>query len=76
MNDETIVVDTPDGIAFFQMCARRGALALELKGLKRSRGRTAYSICKEVYGLKGSRQSVLDQMNALIEATLAEKRAS
>ena len=69
------IVDTPDGIAFFQMCARRGALKLEISGLKRSRGRTAYSICKEVYGLKGSRQSVLEQMNALIEAKLAAKRA-
>jgi len=60
------VFDTPEGIAFVQLCARRGALRLELKGLKR-RGRTAYSICKEVYGLKGSRERVLAQMTELIE---------
>lgn len=64
------VVNTPEGIAFFQLCARRVALALEMKGLKR-RGRSAYSICKEVYGLKGSRQQVLDQMGEMIDYQLA-----
>jgi hypothetical protein len=73
-NDKTIVVDTPDGIAFFQLCARRGALKLEIAGLKR-RGRSAYSICKEVYGLKGSREKVLEQMEAMIQAAQVAKRA-
>jgi hypothetical protein len=74
MTDDNIVVDTPDGIAFFQMCARRGALKLEISGLGRSRGRTAYSICKEVYNLKGSRQSVLAQMDALVDAAIAAQK--
>lgn len=53
---------------FFQLCARRGALKLEIKGLYRSgHGRTAYSICKQVYGLKGNRQKVLDQLNQMIK---------
>lgn len=60
------VIDTPDGIALAQLLARRGALRLEVLGMKR-RGRSAYSICKEVYGLKGSKESVLKQMNALVE---------
>ena len=60
-----IVVDTPNGIAMFQLCARRGALKLEILGMHR-RGPSAYSICKKVYGLKGNRQSVLEQMEALI----------
>jgi hypothetical protein len=67
---DDIVIDTPEGIAFFQLCARRGALALEIKGLHR-RGRSAYSICKEVYGLKGSREKVLAQLNEMIEAATA-----
>lgn len=66
------VIDTPEGIAFFQLAARRYALSLELRGLKR-RGRSAYSICKSEYGLKGSRESVLRQMDALIEAAHAAK---
>lgn len=65
------VIDTPEGIAFFQLLARRGALQLEIKGIKR-RGRSAYSICKEVYGLRGTRQAVLAKMDALVEATKAK----
>lgn len=61
------IIATGSGIDVFQLLARRGALRLELAGMKR-RGRSAYSICKEVYGLKGSREAVLDQMNALVAA--------
>jgi len=61
-----VIINTPDGIAFYQLCTRRGALRLEIPGMKR-RGRTAYSLCKEIYGLKGNRQKVLEQMNDLIE---------
>lgn len=49
-----------------QLLARRGALSLEIKGLRR-RGRSAYSIVKETYGLRGSRESVLHQLTDLIE---------
>lgn len=58
------------GIEFAQLAARKGALGLELKGLKR-RGQSAYSICKQVYGLKGTRQSVYNQMVALVEKEIA-----
>lgn len=70
-----MISETPDAIAFVQLCARKGALSLELKGLRRH-GRTAYAICKSEYGLKGSRKSVLAQMEALIEATIAKKHAA
>lgn len=55
---------TGSGIKLYRFLARKQALALELKGMRR-RGRTAYSIIKEVYGLKGTRQSVLDQMEEM-----------
>lgn len=56
---------------FIQLAARKGALGLELKGLRRSgHRRTAYSICKSEYGLKGSRQSVYDQMCALVKQAI------
>lgn len=67
------VIDTPGGIAFFQLCSRRGALRLEMAGLRR-RGRSAYSICKEVYGLKGSRQKILDTLNRMIQEEHARHR--
>jgi len=49
-----------DNIKFAQMLARRGALHLEILGLKR-RGRSVYSIIKEEHGLKGNKQKVYDQ---------------
>ena len=64
MTDQTIIIDTPQGIAMFQFLARKMALKLEIKGMKR-RGRSAYSIIKSEYGLKGSRASVLAQMEAM-----------
>lgn len=69
-----MMFDTPEGIAFFKLAARSGALKLELAGLKR-RGRSAYSICKEVYGLTGNRASVLKQMETLVEASLERRKA-
>lgn len=68
--EREIILDQPDQIRFAQLCARKGALHLELKGLRRSRGRSAYAICKQVYGLKGSRQKVYEQMCELVERVL------
>lgn len=65
------IADTPDKIEAYQFLARKAALSLEVKGLKR-RGRSAYAIIKEVYGYKGSRQSVLDQMNADWDAMMKD----
>ena len=67
----SMMFDTPEGVAFVKAAARKGALSLELKGLKRSSGRqTAYSIVKEVYGFRGSRESVLADLTEYIEAEL------
>jgi hypothetical protein len=41
-------------------------LKLELTGMRLSRGRSCYSIIKDEFNLKGSRQSVLDQFEKLI----------
>lgn len=59
------IMVTGSGIKLYRFLARKQALGLELKGMKRSRGRTAYSICKEVYGFRGSKQRVYDQMEEL-----------
>lgn len=65
-----MVFDTPEAINFFQLAARKGALGMELRGMKR-RGQSAYAICKQVYGLKGTKQAVYDQMCTLVERELA-----
>ena len=44
----------------------RSALKLEILGMKR-RGRSAYSIIKEEFNLKGSKQKVLLQLDKIIE---------
>ena len=43
------------------------ALSLEIKGLKRN-GPSAYSIIKKEFDLKGSRESVLTQLQELMAA--------
>jgi hypothetical protein len=66
---EDAIVLTGDGIDFFVMASLKGRLKMEIVGMK-GRGQTAYSIAKEKYGLKGSRQSVLEQMEALVKKAL------
>lgn len=59
------VYDTPEAINLFRMRALRGALKMEIFGMKR-RGQSAYSIIKQEFGLKGNKQSVLEQFEKLI----------
>lgn len=68
------VIDTPEGLWFYQLATRKAALKLELRGMARH-GRTAYAICKEAYGLKGTRQQVLAQMEAMVHNVLEHKHA-
>ncbi len=57
----------PWQIALYRMKSLAKALELETLGMKK-RGRSAYSIVKEEYGLKGNKMTVLDKLNALYEA--------
>ena len=74
MSNGPVIINTPEGIEFVQMVARRGALKLETKGMKRH-GQSAYSICKQVYGLKGNKLSVLAQMDKMIADVHARREA-
>ena len=52
-----IVADTPEKINAFRLLALKGALTLEVIGLK---GRfNAYKIVKEEFGFKGNKEKVL-----------------
>ena len=55
---------TPQQIDRFRAYVLMSALALEIKGLKRS-GPSAYSIIKREFNLKGSREKVLTQLQQL-----------
>jgi hypothetical protein len=59
------IIASPEGIAACTHLARYHALRLECKGLTRH-GRSAYSIVKEVYGLRGSKQRVFEQFGTLL----------
>ena len=61
-----ITADTPKQIALFRLLSLRGALKLEILGLKK-RGQSVYSILKQEHGFKGSKQSVLDQLQEKIK---------
>ena len=59
------VVITGENIGRYREKVLLSALKLEILGIKR-RGRTAYSIIKSEFHLKGSRQSVYDQFKLIV----------
>tara|TARA_Y100000034_G_scaffold10192_1_gene10779 strand:- start:281 stop:520 length:240 start_codon:yes stop_codon:yes gene_type:complete len=64
--------DTPEKVDRYRLIVLKSALGLEIDGMKR-RGRSAYSIIKEEFGLKGNRKKVLDQFSKLIKRRYNEK---
>ena len=66
MTNETLVIDTPAGIDAWHKLSQYHALALEIKGLRHSSGRSVYAHIKRMYGLHGNKQSVLDQFADLL----------
>jgi hypothetical protein len=56
-----------DQINTFRLATLRSALRLELRGMRVSRGRTAYAILKNM-GYRGTRDAVLAQVTADVEA--------
>lgn len=59
--------DTPELISGYRLLMLASALKLETKDIFPIRGsRTAYTVIKKEFGLKGSKQKVLDQFNALL----------
>ena len=61
-----IAYDSPEQIALFRLKSLRGALKLEILGMKRN-GRSVYSIVKEEFGFKGNKQKELKQLELKIE---------
>ena len=67
-----MTIITGDNIDLFRMSVLEKALRLELLGMK-GRGRSAYSVIKSEFGLKGNRQSVYDQFKAMVADAREEK---
>ena len=55
-----------DDIHVYRMKVLLRALALEIKGMKISKGQSAYSVIKNQFNLKGSKQKVFDQFQQIV----------
>jgi hypothetical protein len=55
-----------DDIQVYRMKVLLRALALEIKGMKISKGKSVYSIIKNEFNLKGSKQKVFDQFQQIV----------
>lgn len=73
MTDKTIVIDTPEGIAYVRLAALRARLSLEMKGL-RFKGRPTGVILREMGFTGRSRAGLLEQVEAELERRLEERR--
>ena len=63
---DCITLETKEQIATYRFLVLRTALKLEIAGMKRH-GRSVYSIVKSEYGLSGSRENVLRQMQTAVD---------
>ena len=61
-----MILNTPNQIDAFRLLTLRGALRLEVMGMKRH-GRSAYAIVKDEFDLKGSTQKVFDQFTEILQ---------
>ena len=60
-DNNTIVISGKEEVNAFRLLSLKSALSLECKGLKMSRGRSAFSIIKDEFGFKGNKEKVLAQ---------------
>ena len=63
--NQMIIIEGKENIAVYRMMTLEKALKLEMIGLK-GRGKSAYSIIKSEFGLKGNREKVHAQFKEMI----------
>ena len=66
------IIEGKENIDAYRLAVLEKALKLELIGLK-GRGRSAYSVIKSEFGLKGNKQKVYDQFVKLRQEMLNAK---
>jgi len=60
------MLTNPTQIAHFRYLTLLKGLGLEIKGLRMTRGMTMYSLIKKELGLKGSRESVYNELALML----------
>lgn len=71
---EGCTVITGEHIELYRMLALKGALSLELRGMKHSSGYSAYAAAKKIYGLQGGRIKVYHSLIKLIDEKFPGRR--
>lgn len=66
-------VVTGNDVSLFRLIALHKALKLEKIGMKLSRGRSALSIVKKEFGLKGSINTVEPLFKAILDRAIVER---
>ena len=59
------MIDNPDSVELYRWQVLKQSLKMEILGMKR-RGKSAYSIIKEEFNLKGNKQKVLKQLEEIL----------
>jgi len=62
-----IMIDTPEQMQMARYLTMRAGLQLEIQGMRLTRGVSCYKMIKDTFGLKGSKQKVLDQFETMLE---------
>lgn len=61
-----LMLDKPEQIQMARYLTMRSGLKLEIQGLRLTRGVSCYKMIKDTFGLKGSKQKVLEQFEELL----------
>lgn len=71
----SIIVDTPEGIRFFQLLSIRGRLQIEVDtGMNFSNRMSTLKAAKQLFGVKSNtKKGALKEINALIESIQKER---
>ena len=68
-NNQSIMVNTPEGITYYRLAAMKGAIKLEARGMKMSRGVNVTAMARKELGLKARAPHA--EVIAALEAKLA-----
>jgi hypothetical protein len=62
-----MLIDNKHDMELYQLLCLKQRLKLEIKGIKVSRGASAYSIIKDKFKIKGNKESILKQFEDILK---------
>ncbi len=73
MSNTAIVCDTPHAVAAYKLASIIACVKFECKGLKHSQG-SRVALAKRIYNIKGSKEHVLQQLQAQYDRMCSENK--